>query len=377
MKKSLSLLAAGMLLAGSANATTWGVCGTFNGWDGDVFMDEIAENVYSVTMESLQGEFKFRADSGWDLNFGCEKAVNIIGNTVIPMVANGSNFNLPEEAKDITLTIDTANLTLKVTGMSNDMNFETLYLIGDPAGDWTTDAGILMDNVSDGVFSWTGELLENQYISFAKALVPDNDWELFNANRYSPAQDGAELAIDEPNEIVFGKDGAWRVTENGRFTLTVNTNDLTLTATKEKVEWSVIGAFNDWSDDVMMTEVSSGVYTVTMDSLEGEFKFRQNRSWDADFGAYWGEGAISANGTYYLLEAGENFYFTQPQENVSLTIDIYAKTLTVSTESGINTLGSDNGEATYFNLQGIKTVNPQHGVYIRVTNGKTEKIAVK
>ncbi len=36
-----------------------------------------------------------------------------------------------------------------------------------------------------------------------------------------------------------------------------------------------------------------------------------------------------------------------------------------------------NGEARYFNLQGSEVANPVSGLYIRVVNGKSEKIIVK
>ncbi|MDE5813310.1 MAG: hypothetical protein K2H72_03400, partial [Muribaculaceae bacterium] len=35
------------------------------------------------------------------------------------------------------------------------------------------------------------------------------------------------------------------------------------------------------------------------------------------------------------------------------------------------------GKARYFNLQGCEVTNPSNGVYIRIVNGKSEKITVK
>lgn len=49
--------------------------------------------------------------------------------------------------------------------------------------------------------------------------------------------------------------------------------------------WSVIGSFNDWNDDVMMTEVSRNYYVVEME-FEGitQFKVRYDRSWATNRG---------------------------------------------------------------------------------------------
>lgn len=43
-------------------------------------------------------------------------------------------------------------------------------------------------------------------------------------------------------------------------------------------------------------------------------------------------------------------------------------------ESGVETLVGEEGEATYFNLQGQKVANPERGIYIKVVDGKAVKV---
>ena len=42
---------------------------------------------------------------------------------------------------------------------------------------------------------------------------------------------------------------------------------------------------------------------------------------------------------------------------------------------GIAGIEAENGEAVYFNLQGVRVQNPEKGIFIRVQNGKAVKIA--
>lgn len=46
----------------------------------------------------------------------------------------------------------------------------------------------------------------------------------------------------------------------------------------------------------------------------------------------------------------------------------------ISIPSGIAGIEAENGEAVYFNLQGVRVENPENGIFIRVQNGKAVKI---
>lgn len=45
-----------------------------------------------------------------------------------------------------------------------------------------------------------------------------------------------------------------------------------------------------------------------------------------------------------------------------------------NTPTGISSIEAENGEAVYFNLQGVRVQNPENGIFIRVQNGKAIKI---
>ena len=67
--------------------------------------------------------------------------------------------------------------------------------------------------------------------------------------------------------------------------------------------------------------------------------------------------------------------------NITATCGDYTATckVVVVKESGIETISTDiaNGENAYFNLQGVRVMNPENGVFIHVENGKATKVFVK
>lgn len=78
---------------------TWGVIGGFNGWGASVAMNfDAVTRVWSVTLDMPAGEFKFRANNDWALNFGDNN------NDGRPEY-NGSNLNIPS-AGNYTISLD-------------------------------------------------------------------------------------------------------------------------------------------------------------------------------------------------------------------------------------------------------------------------------
>lgn len=70
-------------LAWSALKTTWALIGaaTPGGWDADTPLAYDAQaNVWKATVALTAGEFKFRANGGWDLNYGVGSTDGVLGN---------------------------------------------------------------------------------------------------------------------------------------------------------------------------------------------------------------------------------------------------------------------------------------------------------
>ncbi|NWJ51701.1 MAG: SusE domain-containing protein [Bacteroidetes bacterium] len=85
----------------SLTKTTWGVIGsaTANGWNGDQNMTyNPTTKVWTVTTDLIVGEIKFRANAGWDLNYG-------IGASAGKLSAGGPNIPVTV-AGNYTITLD-------------------------------------------------------------------------------------------------------------------------------------------------------------------------------------------------------------------------------------------------------------------------------
>lgn len=71
--------------------------------------------------------------------------------------------------------------------------------------------------------------------------------------------------------------------------------------------------------------------------------------------------------------------------NMTLLVNVYKGDLQLYvinydakiTESGVAAIEAENGEAEFFNLQGVKVAKPENGLYIKVQNGKASKVLVK
>ncbi len=78
--------------------------------------------------------------------------------------------------------------------------------------------------------------------------------------------------------------------------------------------------------------------------------------------------AMSENWNAWMIAAG----------TYNITVDLTAMTVTVSKGSGVEGIeGAENAPAVYYNLQGVKVVNPENGVFIKVQGNKASKVLVK
>lgn len=88
----------------------WGIIGsaTITGWDSDTNLDySLSTKTYSITMNMVVGEFKFRLDDGWSTNFGDD------GNN-LTLDPNGANIPITV-AGSYKITADFNAKTYKVT----------------------------------------------------------------------------------------------------------------------------------------------------------------------------------------------------------------------------------------------------------------------
>ena len=90
-------------LTWSATKTTWGLIGDAVGsWDTDVPMVYDTETrLWTATVDMTASEWKFRANSGWDINFGASDKAGLLA-------YGGGNFKV-EDAGTYLITLDLTN----------------------------------------------------------------------------------------------------------------------------------------------------------------------------------------------------------------------------------------------------------------------------
>lgn len=167
----------------------------------------------------------------------------------------------------------------------------------------------------------------------------------------------------------------------GIYTFTFDLEAMTLVVTGEEIEdvdpvyaYAIKGA-PDWEVQKMTEE--DGVWSITLENALSEFGIakidiahnNQQKEWISsadgkDIDAV-GDFAAQVGGTNWQSSlTGKCTYIFDP-ENMVLTVD---------GSTGINTIDAEEGDSVYFNLQGQRVANPEKGIYIRVVNGKAQKV---
>lgn len=91
-----------------------------------------------------------------------------------------------------------------------------------------------------------------------------------------------------------------------------------------------------------------------------------------------GETTISLRNNYKLESVPAGTY----DVTVVVTVynnapSLYVTNFATAGGSGVAEIEAAEGEAVYYNLQGVKVANPENGIYIRVQGGKSSKVLVK
>ena len=248
---------------------TWGVIGDFNSWDYDNQILELNPNIWYTLFNSIEGNFKFRANQNWAIQYGAADSFTISGAGQFPILQDGDPFNCEE-----------------------------LNLVA--------------------------------------------------------------------------------------FILDLNSNQLTVKTDLSSVSpLALRGEVTDWSWDgkYCMTEIpgSQYVYSVTLPSIQAGMKFKlADLDWHYSYSTQNLE--MKLGETYGLTENGwENMAFAESYDGpVIIQYDKLHNTIrAIADPNAVESIEATDDKTIYYNLQGVKVENPNNGVFIRVSNGKTEKVLMK
>ena len=285
-----------------ADITKFWVVGDYNGWNNSDAASYIistpssggtAQGYVYLTV----GAFKLVTDHSWDnahtygdngSNTGILSNVN--GGQNIPVTTAGYYF--------IQASLSTMTYSYLLT---------TWSIIGDATpGGWSTDTPLAF-NAANQI--WTSEvhLTSGGYFKFRA----NDSWNSPNPNYGSTAADG--MTLDQGGANI-------PVTFTADYAITLNLsvpNQYTYSANY----WGVIGDFNNWSADVVMTwDATNKVFTATITApAAGAFKFRANGAWTVNLG---GDPAALTYGGGNLPLASAGIY--------TITLDPWGLTATIT-----------------------------------------------
>ncbi len=242
---------------------TVGIIGTATpgGWDMDTDMVQNPNNPYewSVNMEFLDGEAKFRADDDWAVNWGAAD---------FPMgtaVQDGDNIPVTAGSYNVTFNTRTGEYTF-----GNPLAIYTsVGIIGSGTGNgWDSDIDMIQDLAQPD--QWSVEIgLTNGEMKFRA----DDDWAVNWGDNGFPTGTGVQ---DGDNIPTF--EGAWTIDFNA------TSGDYSFTP----VSIGIIGTATPggWDEDTDMTASTTEAFTwsIDMELTDGEVKFRKDDDWAINWG---------------------------------------------------------------------------------------------
>lgn len=302
------------------------------------------------------------------------------------------------------------SIIMAVAGSSIAMaeNPAELYMIGGATqGEWSWNDVTVMNPVEGetGVYSYTGALKASDF-----KIYPERDDYWSGKPAYHPETENCEISktgvASDKMVLTNAQDYKWLVKDAGVYTITVNIDAMTISATyvgesEQPKTLYLIGSLNGWSIDNPTPCESEGdnvfVYTGELQAGWIFQAMREKGHWTADFivpteatPLEIPNGNVTA--TVNIPEAGlENnacqsssdhtkAWLVEKTGTYTLKFDLNSMTLNVSPTGSTGTVElvvDENAPAEYYNLQGVRVYDPAGGLYLVRKGGKVSKVMIK
>ena len=292
----------------------WGLVGEFNGWGAEPDAMLASDGTYLVAKGvALSGQFKFRKDADWAVNFGAAGDVEpfeLTANAETELVAGGKNFTIAEGTYDVYL--DEANAK---AWFINDGSYPgggaapeaSEWGVVGVVNNWGATPDIVMYKTStEGLFVAHNVAMPDGGFK----IRANNEWN--DAANYGLASAGA-VEVDHAYDVICSGG-------SGDMTLAAGTYDIWFDLTNSKVyimtpgkdiseavggevvtpdpseqTWHMVGNFNVWNpgDAAYIMTLEGDFYTFkNFTAAEGcEVKFAPG-AWNGDKG---GDGTFAVN----------------------------------------------------------------------------------
>jgi starch-binding outer membrane protein SusE/F len=245
--------------------TTVGIIGTATpgGWDNDTDMVQHPDSahLWSLVINLVQGEAKFRADNAWDVNWGAPDFPSGLG------IAGGPNIPIPAPG-EFTITFNS------LTGAYSFSVRSDIGIIGNATpGGWDNDTNMFQDQADTNHYFITLVLVTGE-AKFRQNDAWDINWGAIDFPSGIGTQNGPNIPIATGSKylIDFNKStGAYSFTEIAEYTAI-----------------GIIGSATPggWDNDTDLNKVPGNpdLWRVDLVLNNGEAKFRANDAWTYNWG---------------------------------------------------------------------------------------------
>lgn len=282
---------------------------TPNGWDSDVnmFQSQVDTNEYTLTINLVVGDCKFRQNDGWDVNWGAVDFPTGVGTQA------GANIPVPAAGKYAV----TFNKSTGAYSFTEVVEFNTIGLIGDATpGGWGADTYFTRDAGNPNLWKLGSVVLTEGALKFRANGAWTINW------------GGGEFPTD--TATVNGDNIAVSADAAGEYQVTFNTETLIYNFL-EIGNYTSVGIIGDatpggWDTDTDMEQdpTDKSIWRKRLILTTGEAKFRADNDWAVNWGA--GEfptGTATLDGANIPVPAGEykiTFNSTTGEYNFELLV---------------------------------------------------------
>ena len=228
---------------------------TMAGWTATeaIALSETADNsgIYVDTLLLKSGELKFLNQKDWGAGYGARVANEPINNAGVYALAALDSKDMKFkvallQATEFVVEVNVVEGSLTLTALAI-LYPEKLYILGDAVGGWSFDTNAQeMTLVEEGVFTWSGSLVEGEMKFFV-----DKD---FSSSAYGAVTHGTSIAAsgEDAIELLGGEDKKFVATES-QVEMTIDLKEMKMVVEVDTIATAV---------DMVVVEGGSAVYDI-------------------------------------------------------------------------------------------------------------------
>ncbi|MFW5761480.1 MAG: SusF/SusE family outer membrane protein [Cyclobacteriaceae bacterium] len=281
--------------------------GTFNNFQGQDYPFTLTED-YTWTLDEVRlkpgdnlkfAEFPTFQGTNFGDNEGDLKAEEFGSNIVIPDTLADGFYKITFNDRTLNYSIELVRLPFP----------SEAFLVGGstPAG-WDPSASLPFESTGEGFFEiFTPLTVAGDGFKYLQMQDWAGDWGSEPGSRnVSNGQVTGNLLQEGEDNVTVENDGFYRI----------NLNFVDKNYAVTPSNWSIIGDAtpNGWDADTDMTFASGFTWTLTVNLVAGEMKFRENKGWDVNFGDDGADGNLEKGGANIEIAEAGNY-------TISLNLD--------------------------------------------------------